>query len=107
MLDVHCSEPLQAYLLELVLATRQAAAYGDDLAAWIDFGASPRATIALDRCARALAWLNGRDFVVPDDIQSIAYDVLRHRILLNYEAEASGITPDHVITQLLGRIAVP
>jgi MoxR-like ATPase len=106
-LELHMSANLEQYLLQLVLATRTPAAYGEDLAKWIQYGASPRGTIALDRCARVHAWLAGRDYVTPDDIQTMAYDVLRHRILLNYEAQAEGITPDHIIEQLITRIAVP
>lgn len=107
VLDIYLDESLESYLIELVLATRSAERYGDDLAGWIEFGASPRATMALDRCARAYAWLNGRDFVSPEDIQTIAPDVLRHRIILSFEAEAEGITPDRCIAELIGRVAVP
>jgi MoxR-like ATPase len=106
-LELHMAPNLEQYLLQLVLATRTPAAYGDDLAQWIQYGASPRGTIALDRCARVHAWLAGRDYVTPDDIQTIAYDTLRHRILLNYEAQAEGITTDYIIEQLIARIAVP
>ncbi len=91
----------------MVLATRQPQVYGDDLAGWLQYGGSPRATISLDRCARAHAWLEERDFVGPEDIQSVAFDVLRHRLILNYEAEAEGITADRVISELISRIAVP
>ncbi len=107
VLDLHLAENLAEYLIQLVLATRNPGAYGDDLARWVEYGASPRATIALDRCARAHAWLAGRDYVSPEDIQALAYDVLRHRILLSYEAEAEGVTPDHLIETLITRIAVP
>ncbi len=107
VLGIYMADNLQEYLLQMVLATRNPAAYGDDLANWSLYGASPRATIALDRCARAHAWLAGRDYVDPDDIQSIAYDVLRHRIILSYEAEAEGVTPDTFIKELINRIAVP
>ena len=107
VLNLHMADNLQEYLLQMVLATRNPAAYGDDLGNWSLYGASPRATIALDRCARAHAWLAGRDYVGPDDIQAIAYDVLRHRIILSYEAEAEGVTPDTFIKELIGRIAVP
>ena len=91
----------------MVLATRNPAVYGLDLSNWIQYGGSPRASIALDRCARAKAWLRQGDFVAPSDIQDIAYDVLRHRLILSYEAEAEGITSDHVIKQLIARIPVP
>lgn len=107
VLDMYLSDDLEQYLLEIVLATRAPKAYGDDLAEWIEYGASPRASIALDRCARAHAWLDGRDYVGPDDIQAIAPDVLRHRIILNYEAVADGVTPDQFISELVNRIAVP
>ncbi len=107
ILDVHMAENLEEYLLQLVLATRNPAPYGDDLANWMLYGASPRATIALDRCARAHAWLDQRDFVSPDDIQAIAFDVLRHRVILSYEAEADGVTPDSFIQELVSRVAVP
>ena len=107
VLDMHLSEPLERYLVELVLATRTSARYGDDLARWIAYGASPRASIALDRCARAHAWLGGRDYVAPHDIQAIAHDVLRHRVLLSFDAEADGIDADRVVEALLSRVAVP
>ena len=107
VLQLHMADNLQQYLLQMVLATRNPVNYGADLGQWLLYGASPRATIALDRCARAHAWLAGRDFVSPEDIQSIAYDVLRHRIILSYEAEAEGVTPDTFIRELISRIAVP
>jgi MoxR-like ATPase len=107
VLDVYMSDELEDYLLQLVLATRNPEAYDETLAGWLQYGASPRASIALDRCARAKAWLQGRDFVTPDDIQDMAHDVLRHRIILSYEAEAEGITEDRVIDELIARIAVP
>ena len=107
VLNVYMADHLQDYLLQIILATRQPQAYGDDLAQWLQFGASPRATIALDRCARAKAWLAERDFVGPEDIQELAFDVLRHRIILSYEAEAEGITADYFIKELILRIAVP
>jgi len=107
VLDIYMAESLEDYLLQIILATRNPAAYGSDLAAWLQYGASPRASIALDRCARAKAWLSQRDFVGPEDIQDMAYDVLRHRLILSYEAEAEGITTDHFIKELIARIAVP
>jgi len=107
VLDTYLSDSLEDYLIEIVLATRNAGKYGDDLSGWIQYGASPRASMALDRCARAYAWLDGRDFVTPEDIQVIAPDVLRHRIILSYEAEADGITPDRCIEELIARVAIP
>lgn len=107
ILAVHLSPALEEYLVQLVMTTRDAAAYGDDLARWLRYGASPRATIALDRCARAHAWLAGRDYIAPEDIHAVAHDVLRHRILLHFEAEAEGVDTDQVITEILVRVAVP
>ena len=104
VLEVHMAEPVEEYLVQLILATRKSEAYGGDLALWLDFGASPRATIALDRCSRALAWMEGRDFVTPDDIRAVAHDVLRHRLILSFEAEASGITANQVIDTLLATV---
>lgn len=107
VLDIYMADTLEQYLLQIVLATRTPAAYGADLAKWIEYGASPRASIALDRCARAKAWLDQRGFVDPGDIQAVAFDVLRHRLILSYEAEAEGISSDDVISALISRIAVP
>ena len=107
VLDLYMSEELENYLLQIVLATRKAERYAESFGSWVEYGASPRATIALDRCARAHAWLADRDFVTPEDIQEIAFDVLRHRIILSYEAEAEGISPDRFIEKLLTHIAVP
>ena len=104
VLEVHMAEPVEEYLVQLILATRKSEAYGGDLALWLDFGASPRATIALDRCSRALAWMEDRDFVTPDDIRAVAHDVLRHRLILSFEAEASGITANQVIDTLLATV---
>ncbi|WP_455235286.1 AAA family ATPase [Thiogranum longum] len=105
--ELHMADGLEEYLVELVLATRSPHPYGDELAQWVQYGASPRATSALDRCARAHAWLHGRDYVDPQDIQALAFEVLRHRIILSYEAEAEGITRDRFIAELLQRVAVP
>ena len=107
IIDLHMAPELERYLIEIILATRDPGRYRADLKTWLQWGASPRATIALDRCARAHAWLAGRDYVGPEDIQNLAFDVLRHRILLTYEAEAEGITQDHFISTLLEQIAVP
>ncbi len=107
VLTLYMADNLEDYLLQIILATRHPSAYGEDLASWLQYGASPRASIALDRCARAKAWLKGKDYVAPEDIQDMAFDVLRHRIILSYEAEAEGITTDYFIQQLIARIAVP
>lgn len=107
VMQMYMADSVEQYLLQLVMATRQPEAYGDALTGVIAFGASPRATMALDRCARAHAWLQGRDYVGPDDVQAIAHDVLRHRILLTFEGEAAGQTSDQVIDTLLSLVAVP
>lgn len=107
VLGMFLSPALEDYMVQLVIATRQPSAYGSDLAKWLRYGASPRGTIGLDRCARAHAWLQGRDYVSPADIHAVAYDVLRHRLILSFEAEAEGITTDHVIQEILKRVSVP
>jgi MoxR-like ATPase len=107
VLALYMAPALEDYLLHLVMATRAPARYSAELEGWLRFGASPRATLAIDRCARARAWLDGRDFVAPEDIQTVATDCLRHRLLLDYEAEADGRTVDGFIDVLLGRIPVP
>ena len=107
VLHIYMSEDVERYLMEIVFASRNPAPYGADLAAWLAYGGSPRATLALDRSSRVHAWLRGEDFVSPADVQDVAHDVLRHRIILNYEAAADGITPDRFIDELLGRIPVP
>ena len=106
VLEVHMAESVEEYLVQLILATRQPQKYSDQLASWLEYGGSPRATIALDRCSRANAWLKGRDFVSPDDVQSVLHDCLRHRLILSYEAEADGITANQVIDELIRRVAV-
>lgn len=105
ILKMHMAPIVEDYIVQLTMATRQPEMYGEDLANWLDFGASPRGTIALDVCARANAYLQGKDFVSPDDVQAVAHDVLRHRIIVSFEAEATGITPDKVIDTLLQRVA--
>ena len=107
ILNLHMSPALMQYLVELVLATRTPERYGQDLKQWIRHGASPRATIGLDRAARAHAWLNKRDYVTPDDIQSVVHDVLRHRIILSYTAMAEGVTTDDVVRAIVARVAIP
>ena len=104
-LSVHMAEPVEEYIVQLILATREPAQYGDQLANWIDYGASPRATISLDRCARAHAWLNARDYVSPDDVRAVAHDVLRHRLILSFEAEANGVNADQVIDTLINTVS--
>ncbi len=101
ILDIHMADAMKTYMVELVIATREPQKYSGDLANLIAVGVSPRATIALSRCARAHAWLQGKDFVSPDDIQAVVHDVFRHRLLLSFEAEAQNITPDQVINQII------
>lgn len=107
ILGLYLAEPLEQYLVQLIIATREGAKLDAQLGSWIEFGASPRATIALDKCARAHAWLQGRDFVAPDDIQAVVHNVLHHRIILSYEAQADGITKDQVISRIVELVAVP
>ncbi|TXS92794.1 MoxR family ATPase [Parahaliea maris] len=106
VLELHMAESIEEYIVQLVIATREPGHYSSELAGWIEYGGSPRATIALDRCARAHAWLDGREFVSPEDVQAVAADVLRHRLLLSFEAEANGVTADQVIRELLSRVPV-
>jgi MoxR-like ATPase len=107
VLQLYLAPALEDYIVHLVLATREPGKYSASLEGWLRFGASPRATLALDRCARARAWLRGRDFVTPEDVQSVAPDCLRHRLLLDYEAEAEGRSVDGFIESLLSRVPVP
>ena len=93
-------------MAQLVQASRDPAVYSTELARWIQFGASPRASLALDRCARAMAWLDGRDYVSPEDVQQLAHETMRHRILPTYQAEADGITMDQIIDELLAKVPV-
>ena len=104
VVSIHMADNVDEYLVQIILATRSPQNYSDELADWIEFGASPRATIALDRCARAHAWLRGRDFVSPDDIQAVVHDCLRHRLILNFEAEADGKDADEVISKLISLV---
>jgi MoxR-like ATPase len=107
VLELHFAPALERYLIELVLATRGASEYGAEIARQIAYGASPRGSIALERCARAQAWLAGRDYVAPQDIHAVAVDVLQHRVLLSFEAEAEGVQSATVIRELLDRVPQP
>ena len=104
LLALHMAEPVERYIIALTTRSRNPAG---DLAEWLEYGASPRGTIALDQCSRALAWLDGRDFVTPDDVQAVAHDVLRHRLILSFEAEARGVSTDDAVDALLSQVAVP
>ncbi len=106
-LALHLAPTVERYIVELVLATRNAVRYREDLGRWVSYGASPRATIALDRCSRAHAWINQRDYVSPEDVQAIAHDVLRHRVLISFEAEADGMDAEAVISALLELVPAP
>ena len=107
VLDLHFAPAVERYVVELVLASRDASPYDASLASRIAWGASPRGSIALERCARARAWLAGRDFVTPDDVRAIAPDVLRHRVLPSFEATAEGWDGDRLVGALLQRVPLP
>jgi MoxR-like ATPase len=104
ILGLYMAEPIERYIVALVMASREARG---ELGQWLEFGASPRGTIALDQCARALAWLDRRDYVTPEDVQAIAHDVLRHRLILTFDGEAQGVTTDQIIDQLIAEVPVP
>ena len=105
--EIRVDPRVEDYILDLVRATREAAIHDEELAGWIDVGASPRATIFLARAARAMAFIEGRPYVIPEDVRDLALDVLRHRILMTFEAEAEEVTPDQVIERLLGVVPIP
>ena len=104
--DIQVSEAAEQYIVDLISATRYPDQFSEDLARWIDYGASPRGSIALDKCSRVNAWLNSRDHVTSDDVRSVVKQVLRHRLILSYEANAEGISPDQVILDVLKSVAV-
>ena len=104
--EIHSSEAIDQYVVGLIDATRHPGRYSDALARLIELGASPRGALGLDRAARAHAWLNGQDHVTPDNVRAVVHDVLRHRIMLSYEANAAGTTPDGVIDMLVEQVAV-
>jgi MoxR-like ATPase len=107
VLDLYMAPALEDYIVQLVLASRDPGSWSSELSRLVSYGASPRATIALDRCARARAWLDQRDFVTPDDVHAMVHDVMRHRVLLSYEAEADGVTVDQLVDRLLDLVPVP
>ncbi len=104
---IYLDEKIQGYIVDIVLATREPKAYGLDIANLIQYGASPRASIYLNQAAKAYAFLQGRGYVTPQDVKTIGPDVLRHRVLLSYEAEAEEMTPDDVVARLFEHIEVP
>jgi MoxR-like ATPase len=103
--NVFVSDLAQKYMVDLIYATRFPNRYGEPLSKWIQIGASPRGSLALDRCARARAWLDGHDFVTPDHIRSVMHDCLRHRLILSYEAVSQGVSADHVIDKIAELVA--
>lgn len=107
VLSVYMNENLENYLVQLIMATRHPEKYESSLKEKILYGASPRATIALDKCAKINAWLKGRDFVIPEDIHDVVYDVLRHRIILSFEAQAEGLKSDDIIANILKMVPLP
>jgi MoxR-like ATPase len=106
VMKIHMAPAVENYIVDLIMATRNPEKYDDKLKQWLAYGASPRATIALDRCARARAWLNNRDFVSPEDVQAVFHNVLRHRVLLTYQAEAEGISSNQLLDHILSLVAV-
>ena len=106
VMKIHMAPAVETYIVDLIMATRQPEKYDEKLKQWLAYGASPRATIALDRCARARAWLNNRDFVSPEDVQAVFHNVLRHRIIMTYQAEAEGISSNQLLDHLLSLVAV-
>jgi MoxR-like ATPase len=106
IMGIHLAPALENYIVQLIMATRRPENYDAELAQWIEFGGSPRATIALERCARSHAWLNGRDFVGPDDVQAVLHNVLRHRIILSYQAQAEGINANAVLDKIVKLVPV-
>ncbi|MEP2706391.1 MAG: MoxR family ATPase [Roseibium sp.] len=103
---IHVSDAIERYMADLVYATRTPGVYSEDLGRWIEVGASPRASIALDKCGRTHAWLAGRDYVDPMDVQAIVHDVFRHRLTLSFEAEGDGLSPDMVIDEIVKNVAL-
>jgi len=104
ILSMYMAEPIERYIVALTMASREARG---ELGTWLEFGASPRGTIAMDQCSRTLAWLGNRDFVTPEDVQAIAHDVLRHRLILSFDAEAQGVSTDDVVDLLIEQVPVP
>ncbi len=106
VLALHMAEPVEQYIVQLIMATRESRQYSDELTSWLEYGASPRGTIAVDRCARVHAWLLGQEFVTPDNVLAVLHDSLRHRLILSFEAEANGITKDQVIDKIVSLVPV-
>src|SRR5262249_47540986 len=105
--EIYVDDKIKRYIVEIVHATRRPTDYGLDIAPYVQYGASPRATIFLTRGARAHAFLEGRGYVTPQDVKSVGYDILRHRLTITYEAEAEEITPEHLLQRIFDRLKVP
>jgi MoxR-like ATPase len=106
VLQIHMADAVEDYIINLTMATRNPGMFSPELARWIEFGVSPRGTLALDRCARAHAWLNGKDYVSPDDVSAVLHDTFRHRVLLSFDAEAEGQSVEGVLEHLLASVPV-
>jgi MoxR-like ATPase len=104
--QMQVAAPVEQYIVDLVMATRRPQAFGDKLGSWIDSGSSPRASIALHRSSRASAWLDGRDYVTPDDVTAVLHAIMRHRLILTYDALADNVTPDIIIDEIIQQVAV-
>ncbi|MCK5857270.1 MAG: MoxR family ATPase [Bacteroidales bacterium] len=104
--EVTISENMEKYIVDIISATRYPNKYSEELAIWIEFGASPRGSISLDKACRTHAWMHAKDFVSPDNIRAVVHDCLRHRLILSYEANADAITPDKVLDEILNQVAV-
>jgi|TARA_B100000035_G_scaffold313931_1_gene328808 MoxR-like ATPase len=107
ILNLHLSDDLEKYIVDIVTSTRDPGKVDSQLDGQVLYGASPRACMGIDRAARAYAWLKGKDYVGPEDIQEVTYDVLRHRLVLSFEAEAEGVTPNKIIEGILNGVGVP
>jgi MoxR-like ATPase len=105
--EVTVSEAMESYIVDLVFATRYPQRYDEKLASWIHVGVSPRGGLALDRCARVHAWLDGRDHVLPEDVRAVCNCALRHRLKLSYDASADGVSANDIIGRILKFVAVP
>lgn len=105
--QIHVSDAIERYMADIVYATRTPEVYSDDLRRWIEVGASPRGSLALDKCGRTHAWLNGRDYVDPEDVRAIALDTLRHRISVSYEAQVEGVDSTRIVEEILSQVALP
>ena len=103
---VKSADAVETYIVALIAATRRPAEFGDKLKDWIAIGASPRGSLALDKSSRVFAWLQGRDYVTPEDVQAVAHDCLRHRVSLTYEGSADGVHADDVIDEIVRQVAV-